>query len=731
MSHTLLFSAPATRRSLLSLAISLTICANAPAWAQSQTTSASEDESITLDAVTVTAQAGKTPTTEGTESYTTDVMSTATRLSLPIRHTPQSVSVVTRQMIDDMALESITDVVNITTGVTSKAFDSSRSGFSARGFDITNLQVDGVPTTWSSGWAAGETEMDTLIYDRVEIVRGATGLVTGTGNPSAAINLVRKRADSKAFTGSVTGQAGSWDRRQGTLDVSGALNERGSVRGRVVGSYLEEDSFVDLAANEKSVLFGTLGIDLTDSTLLNLGASYQSNDPTASMWGGLPVWFSDGSRTDWSRSKTTAADWAEWASEQTSYYANVEHRFDSGTKLYAAYSRSINEGDLRLVFLSGAPDRVTGQGMSASPTWYDVKREQDNLDLYATTPFEFGGQAHEVTVGLMHSKQTLVTDNRPPLSRPATGNYYQWDGSYQQPEWGPSTTYTTQDTEQLGAYAVARLRLADPLQLILGSRISNWDTSGMKWDKSRYEFEHDKELTPYAGLIYDINDQYSAYVSYSEIFNPQDYQDSNGDYLDPLEGQNYEAGLKAEYFGGRLNAALALFRIEQDNLAQPDAGQTVPGGIGQAYYPAQGTTSNGYEIELSGALSDNWNLLVGWAQFSAKDAEGEYVNTRFPRRTANLFSTYRINRLTLGAGVNWEDSNYTRANNPLGQAEKLEQEAYALVNVMARYQLSDALSAQLNIDNLLDKTYYSQIGFYNQQAFGAPRQSKLTVKYSF
>ena len=136
MSHTLLFSAPATRRSLLSLAISLTICANAPAWAQSQTTSASEDESITLDAVTVTAQAGKTPTTEGTESYTTDVMSTATRLSLPIRHTPQSVSVVTRQMIDDMALESITDVVNITTGVTSKAFDSSRSGFSARGFDI-------------------------------------------------------------------------------------------------------------------------------------------------------------------------------------------------------------------------------------------------------------------------------------------------------------------------------------------------------------------------------------------------------------------------------------------------------------------------------------------------------------------------------------------------------------------------------------------------------------------
>ncbi|WP_022960859.1 TonB-dependent siderophore receptor [Halopseudomonas pelagia] len=720
------------RYSLLSLSVSLAAAGVAPAWAQGQAgQSMQHDESITLEPVTVTAEAGKTPITEGTESYTTDSMNTATRLSLPIRHTPQSVSVVTRQMIDDMALESITDVVNVTTGVTSKALDSSRSGFAARGFDITNLQIDGVPTTWSSGWAAGETDMDTLIYDRVEIVRGATGLVTGAGNPSAAINLVRKRADSKVFTGSVSGQVGSWDRYQGTMDVSAALNESGSVRGRVVGSYLEEDSFVDLAANEKSVLFGTLGIDLTDNTQLNLGASYQENSPTGSMWGGLPTWFSDGTRTDWSRSKTTAADWTEWASKHSTYYANIEHSFDSGTKLYAAYSRSVNEGDLRLLYLSGAPDKTTGLGMSASPTWYDVKREQDNLDLYATTPFQFGGRSHEVTVGLMHSKQELITDNRARLSVPAVGNYYQWDGSYAEPQWGPSRTYTTQDTEQLGAYAVARLRLADPLQLIIGSRISNWETSGTKWDGTGYEFEHDKELTPYAGLIYDINDQYSAYVSYSEIFNPQDYQDRNGDYLDPLEGQNYEAGLKAEYFGGRLNAALALFRIEQDNLAQPDVGQVVPGGIAQAYYPAQGTTSNGYEIELSGALSDNWNLLVGWAQFSAKDADGEYVNTRFPRRTANLFSTYRINRLTLGAGLNWEDSNYTRANNPLGQSEKLEQDAYALVNVMARYQISDELSAQLNIDNLLDEKYYSQIGFYSQYAFGAPRHSKLTVKYSF
>lgn len=722
----------ATRYSLLAICVSAAITNAGFSQAQQRIPGHGQGDSVTLEAVTVIAEStGPTPTTEGTDSYTTDSTNTATRLSLPLRQTPQSVSVVTRQMIDDMGLDSITDVVNMTTGVSSKAFDSSRSGFSARGFDINNLMIDGVPTTWSSGWAAGETEMDTVLYDRVEIVRGATGLVTGAGNPSAAINLVRKRADSDALTGFVSGQVGSWDRYQGTFDVADALNESGTVRGRVVGSYLQQDSYVDLLETEKSVLFGTLGIDLTERTLLNLGASYQENSPTGSMWGGLPTWFSDGTRTDWSRSKTTGTDWSEWASEHTTYYANVEHVFDSGVKLYGAYSRSINEGDLRLLYVSGAPDRVTGLGMSAGASWYDVKREQDTLDLYINTPFRFAGREHEFTLGLMHSQQELVTDNRPRLSTTAVGNYYQWDGSHPEPAWGPSRTYTTQDTDQLGAYAVARLQLADPLQLIIGSRISNWDTSGMKWNGDLYEFEHEKEVTPYAGLIYDINDRHSAYVSYSEIFNPQDYQDRNGDYLEPLEGQNYEAGIKGEYFAGRLNASLAVFRIEQDNLAQPDVGQVVPGSVAQAYYPAQGTTSDGYEIEVSGALADNWNLLVGWAQFSAKDADGEPVNTRFPRRTANIFSTYRLDRLTLGGGVNWEDGNYTVATNPLGQKEKLEQPSYALVNLMARYQLSDALSAQLNIDNLLDKKYYSQIGFYSQYAYGEPRNGKLTLKYSF
>ncbi|MDX5299735.1 MAG: TonB-dependent receptor plug domain-containing protein, partial [Gammaproteobacteria bacterium] len=311
------------------LPLSITLAAFGPAHvtAQSSALPPTAEAPVALAPITVTADRRDAATTESSGSYTTRAMNTATRMNLSVRETPQSVSVVSRQIIDDFGLESITDVVNLVNGVSAKSLDSSRSGFSARGFDITNLQIDGVATTWSPGWTAGETVMDTAIYDRIEVVRGASGLIAGAGNPAAAINLVRKRADSQTLTGHTRFSAGSWDRYEGTADVSSALNDAGTVRGRVVGSYRDEGSFVDFAGNRKQVLYGTLAIDLTPNTLWNLGASYQDNDPQASTWGGLPAWYSDGTRTDWSRSKTTAADWTRWSSVNTTYFTNLEHTF--------------------------------------------------------------------------------------------------------------------------------------------------------------------------------------------------------------------------------------------------------------------------------------------------------------------------------------------------------------------------------------------------------------------
>lgn len=692
------------------------------------TTAEQQSESVTLSPVQVSASSIRN-NTEGTNSYTTGSMNTATRLGLSIRDTPQSVSVITRQMIDDMQLESITDVVSTATGVTSKTQDAERNDFSARGFDIDNLQIDGIATTWARGYSAGETSTDTIIYDRVEIVRGASGLISGAGNPSAAINLVRKKADSKEFVGQASISAGSWDRYQGTVDISTPMNEAGTVRGRVVGSYLDGRSFVDAAEKEKTVLYGTLAADLTDSTLLNLGISYQDNNPRGTTWGGLPAWFSDGTKTNWSRSKTTAPDWATWASDNTAYFANIEHVFNSGAKLYANYTKSIQNADLRLVYPLTLPDINTGEGMTPLLGWYDYKKEQDTVDIYGSIPFTFAGQEHEITAGFMHSKQDFVSENRSALTSEPYGNFYNWDPSaYAKPQWGEKTLDRKEKTKQVGGYAVARLSLADPLKLIIGTRVTNWDTNIETGNGSSVHINHHQIVTPYAGLIYEINDVYSTYVSYTDIFNPQNARDISGKYLDPIEGKNYEAGVKAEYLQGRVNATLSVFRIEQDNLAQADGNNFVIGSNDQAYVAAEGATSKGFEVEVSGAITDNWNLLVGWSQFQAEDADGVDVNSRFPRRTATLFTSYRLKKLTLGGGVNWESDSYSLETNPSGQIEKLKQESYALVRLMGKYQMTPALSAQLNINNLFDKKYYTN---YRQLAYGTPRSANLTLKYDF
>ena len=171
-----------------------------------------------MPAVTVTG-ASLGGITEGTNSYTTESMSTATGLTLAPRETPQSVSVVTRQQIEDQGLRDTGAILASAPGISVTRSDSNRYSFSARGFSIDNFQFDGLSTPILSLWNYGTTDIDAAIYDRVEVVRGATGLMNGSGNPSAAVNFVRKRP-LRDFAASASIGAGSWDKIRGEADLS-------------------------------------------------------------------------------------------------------------------------------------------------------------------------------------------------------------------------------------------------------------------------------------------------------------------------------------------------------------------------------------------------------------------------------------------------------------------------------------------------------------------------------
>jgi len=658
-------------------------------------------------------------------------------LDLTPRETPQSITAITEQQIEDQALSNVSDVLAFATGISSKAVDRGRNTLSARGFEITNFQIDGAPFQTGN---VGFDETSTAIYERVEIVRGSTGLLNGAGQPSASVNLIRKHADSMARTGEFSLEGGTWNRLAGPLDFSTPLKADGSVRGRVVAQAYRQDAFVDLEETQGYVLYGIVDADLGERTRLSVGGAYQKDERSGVLWGQLPYWFSDGSRTNWGRSTTTAAKWNQWDTSDQTAFVMLNHEFESGWKLRGdlGYHRQVENS--KLIWTYDLPDPVTGQGMSAFPYWYDSRPQQWNAGLMAQGPFNLLGREHELVVGAMYNHLKGGWTNRDPVTPVApVGNFFNWDGSYPEPTWGPRYDLSDQgETEQYAGYAAARLNLADNLKVILGGRLSYWERNEQvaTYTPVAYTIKHDKIFTPYAGAIYDITGNLSAYASYTSIFQPQTSRDRYGDYLDPVTGDAYEAGLKADFLDGRLFASLAVFRVEQDNVAEPDPGFLVPGTLDPASRPAKGTVAKGYELEVSGKITPNWDVNLGWTDYTARDAQGADVVAHHPRRMLKLATVYDlhdwIEGLRVGGSLRWESQPPQTAVNPgSGVTERVGQPAYTVVNLMAEYQITEQVSAQVNVNNLFDKTYFNNNAWFAGYVYGEPRNARVTLRYSF
>jgi len=701
--------------------------------------------SLQLGATTISGQALGL-TTEDTGSYTTGATTTATKLPLTLRETPQSVTVVTRQQMDDRGAQSIADVLRNTPGISVQQYDSDRTEYSARGFAITNFQYDGVNTIYDGVYDEGATHVDMATYDRVEVIKGATGLMTGSGDPSATVNLVRKKP-TKEFKASITGTAGSWDNYRTEGDISGPLNDTGTVRGRFVGAYQDKDSYIDHYSQKKDVYYGILEADLTDDTLLTFGIDNQSVTPRGSSWTGNPVYFSDGGRTDFSRSFNPGADWSRRDFDTTTYFASLEQALANDWKLKLSLNQKTTDHDTQLASASGGnPDRATGEGMFLYWGRWEGHRVQDTADVNVSGPFTLGGREHELVAGFMasHSRQTGATYDTSAFS-PVPGSIYDWNGTLPKQEFPKNGKYERTQSQN-GIYLATRLRPTDDLSFILGSRLStfkyNEDYSynpGAGLDDTHASYKEHGVVTPYAGVVYDLNDTYSVYGSYTSIYQPQIYKDVNGSTLAPVEGNAYETGLKAAYFEGRLNASLAFFRIEQDNVAESIGTNPVTNeGI---YKAIDGATTNGVELELAGEVAPDWNVSAGYTYARTRDQDeqrifGYPLSTSKPEHVVRTFTTYRLpgalNQVTVGGGVSWQSAFYGKIYSaPAGDYTQIKQGGYTLVDLMTRYEYDDHLSFTVNANNVFDKKYLTGLGNFDTTFYGEPRNLQLTAKYDF
>jgi outer membrane receptor for ferric coprogen and ferric-rhodotorulic acid len=229
-------------------------------------------------------------TTEHSGSYTTGAV-TIGKMPQTLRHTPQSVSVLTRQRLDDQNITNLTTMMEQTPGIVVDYTDSERVTYYSRGYQIDAIQYDGATVVQGSG-GGSFIQSDSAIIDRAEVLRGATGMLRGAGNPSGTVNLVRKRP-TRDFQASATVTAGSWDSQRYVADLSGPLTDNGAIRGRMIAVHDDKDSFQDSRMERKNVFYTALAADLDERTTFTTGIEYTELEATGS-WGGLPANF-DGS----------------------------------------------------------------------------------------------------------------------------------------------------------------------------------------------------------------------------------------------------------------------------------------------------------------------------------------------------------------------------------------------------------------------------------------------------
>ncbi|HCR1821147.1 TPA: Fe(3+)-pyochelin receptor FptA [Pseudomonas aeruginosa] len=665
---------------------------------------------------------------ESTSATQPPGVTTLGKVPLKPRELPQSASVIDHERLEQQNLFSLDEAMQQATGVTVQPFQLLTTAYYVRGFKVDSFELDGVPALLGN---TASSPQDMAIYERVEILRGSNGLLHGTGNPAATVNLVRKRPQ-REFAASTTLSAGRWDRYRAEVDVGGPLSASGNVRGRAVAAYEDRDYFYDVADQGTRLLYGVTEFDLSPDTLLTVGAQYQHIDSITNM-AGVPM-AKDGSNLGLSRDTYLDVDWDRFKWDTYRAFGSLEQQLGGGWK--GKVSAEYQEADSRLRYAGsfGAIDPQTGDGGQLMGAAYKFKSIQRSLDANLNGPVRLFGLTHELLGGVTYAQGETRQDTARFLNPPNTPvNVYRWDPhGVPRPQIGQYTSPGTTTTTQKGLYALGRIKLAEPLTLVVGGRESWWDQ-----DTPATRFKPGRQFTPYGGLIWDFARDWSWYVSYSEVYQPQaDRQTWNSEPLSPVEGKTYETGIKGELADGRLNLSLAAFRIDLENNPQEDPDH--PGPSNNPFYISGGKVrSQGFELEGTGYLTPYWSLSAGYTYTSTeylKDSQndsGTRYSTFTPRHLLRLWSNYDLpwqdRRWSVGGGLQAQ-SDYSVDY----RGVSMRQGGYALVNMRLGYKIDEHWTAAVNVNNLFDRTYYQSLFNPNwNNRYGEPRSFNVSLRGAF
>jgi outer membrane receptor for ferric coprogen and ferric-rhodotorulic acid len=701
----------------LPIAIGLALaCMSGTAFAATVDAATGGGAPTDLDAVLVVAQRANR------------ISNGATNLDLDIKDTPQSISVVSSELMSQFGANSVNDALRLATGVRVDEWETNRTSFSARGFDILNTQIDGVgmPNSW--GIATGA--MDTFGYEKVEVIRGANGLLTGVGNAAGTINYVRKRPTNER-QGTLGLSYGSWDTVRAEADYSTPFTAGGTWAGRVVAAHEEGESWLQANENSRTYFYGVVDGQVGENGTLAAGYSYQRAKSDGIMWGALVFVNSDGTQNEWPRDATTTQDWTYWNTTEQTAFVEYTHQLGADWQLKASYNYRRGEGDDRMFYAYDGQgtglDPDTGLGLVGYP-WGG--KDESDAHLGAITldgRFQLFGREQQAMLGVSVSRAEssgweLSADSSSPAWGPLPPFPYPTD-AIPEPDWSEPSLYSVLNQRLKRVFGATRISLSDRLNAIVGANYAQYRRDGMSYALT---FDQTTSHTsPYAGLTFDFTDNVLGYVSYSDIYQPQDQVDANDRYLDPSKGVNYEAGIKAEWLDGRLLTTLAVFKADQQGLATP-TGQYNE--FGQTIYAPVDVKSTGVELEAVGQLTENLDLVVGYTALKMDGLNGDDTYPWVPRRSANLILSARAPgyaALSYGIGGRWQGEIW----NVESSGFTVRQDSYAVLNGFMAWDFVENASVRLNVNNLFNEKYINTLRYSGY--YGAPSNYSVTLNWRF
>jgi catecholate siderophore receptor len=652
--------------------------------------------------------------------YTVREARGATRTDTPLRDVPQAVTVVTETLIRDQAMDSIADVVRYAPGVGIAQGEGNRDAVVFRGTGSTgDFFVDGVRDDV-------QYYRDLYNIERVEILRGPSGMAFGRGTAGGAINRVTKQADGRAHR-ALGAQLDSQGRRRATVDVGGALDDAWSLR--LTGLAENSDTYRDDVNIERYGVNPTLTWRGA-TTRVELGVEHVRDDRTADR--GVPSYQGRPLATDPSTFFGDPALSPTWA-RVSAFTAAIEHDFAGGARL----RNRTRIADYDKLYQNVYPGAVTPDGREVSLSAYNNATQRRNLfnqtDLIVQA--QTGAVAHTLLVGTELSRQatdnlrltgyfTGISPTTTTVRVPVT------DPRPRQPivfRAGPTDADNTGVARGAAIYVQDQVTLTPTLKAIVGTRYDRLAVDFTNRRNGARITRTDGLVSPRAGLVYAPVEPLSLYASYSKSLVPRAGEQlasltPGNAALEPEAFVNREVGAKWDVTP-RVSADLAVYRLDRRNVAI--ANPAVPTEL----ILVDGQRTQGAELGLAGRVTERWSVVGGYAYQDGTITRTQSAAARagarlaqLPRHSASLWNRVDLTPAWgMGLGIVYRGAMFASTDNTVTLP------GYTRVDAAAFYRPSPHWGVQLNLENVFDRAYYASANGNNNITPGAPRGVTLSV----